>query len=30
VHKSTGLVEMLPRVQFYTVFIHVATSQRVQ
>ena len=27
-HRSIGLVEILPRVQFYTVFVHVAASQR--
>jgi hypothetical protein len=29
-HRSTGPVEMLPRVQFCTVFIHVAATQWVQ
>jgi hypothetical protein len=29
VHRSTGLVEILSRVQFCTVFVHISTSQRV-
>ena len=30
VHRSIEPVEMLPRIQFYTIFVHVAASQRIQ